>query len=237
MEINKDKIYSTSELMDILLIDNPSYKSSSLYNKISELEKDGTITQIGKSKYVFKALKSFSYELESNVTKKVLKHMKTNYSNDFEYIVFETNVILNQFLNHLIIGTTIVLEVPKTFMEHVFNSLKEAGFKSVLINPTKEDLYRYNEDGTIVIHPLVSKAPINKKERTITIEKLAVDIICDSLFHCFYEGAEIKDMIEEILLHYKVKYDTLKNYAKRRHAYDELVKYVPETMKTILNIM
>ena len=235
MKTNKDKIYSTSEIMDAILMNNPSYKASTLYNKINELENNGTITRIGKSKYVYKALKSFSYDFESNIAKNLFKHMKSNYSLDFEFVIYESNVVLNQFLNHLVATSLIILEVPKYFMEHVFISLKEAGFKNVLVNPSKEDLYRYNENNTIIIHPLISKSPINKKENKITIEKLTVDIICDPLLQCFYEGAEVPNMVEEILLHYKVKYDTLKNYSKRRHTYDELIRYVPEEMEEMFN--
>ena len=155
--------------------------------------------------------------------------MKNTYSKDFEYVIYEVNIVLNQFLNHLIISPTTIIEVPKLFMEHVFNSLKEYGFKNVLINPTKDELYRYKEVNTIIIRPLISKAPINKLERKITIEKLTIDIICDPLLHCFYEGAEINNMVEDIFLHYKVKYDTLRNYAKRRHLLlnelDKFLKY------------
>ena len=235
MVISKDMIINTSELMDIILADNPTYKSSSLYNKINELEKNGVITRIGKSKYIYKRMSCFSYELESHTANKVLKHMKSNYSSDFEFVIYEINVVLNQFLNHLIVGTTIVLEAPKMFLEHIFNSLKENGFKNVLINPTEEDLHRYSGENTIVLHPLISKAPIDKKEKKTTIEKLTVDIICDPLFHCFYEGAEIKNMVDEILSNYRVKYDSLKNYAKRRHAYEKLMKCVPENMMELFD--
>ena len=235
MEINKDKIYSTLEIMDAILLNNPSYKSSSLYNKINELENNGVITRIGKSKYVYKTLKSFSYDFESNIAKRIYKHMKSNYAQDFEFVIYENTVVLNQFLNHLITSPLTILEVPKYFMEHVFISLKEAGFKNILVNPSKEDLYRYNESTTIIIHPLISKSPFNKKENKITIEKITVDIVCDPLLRCFYEGSEVPNMVEEILLHYKVKYDTLKNYAKRRHAYDELIRYVPEEMEEMFD--
>ena len=152
--------------------------------------------------------------------------MKNHYSLDLEYTIYETNIVLNIFLNHLLAHSTIILEVPKTFMEHVFFSLKENGFKNILLDPSEDDLYRYSEDNTIIIHQLISKAPINKKERKITIEKLIVDIICDPLLNCFYEGAEIGNMVEEILLNYKVRYDTLENYAKRRHAFSKLMKYI-----------
>ena len=53
MELQKEKIYTTSEIMDYLLKTNPSQKSSSLYNQIKKMEEKGKIARISKSKYVF----------------------------------------------------------------------------------------------------------------------------------------------------------------------------------------
>lgn len=224
MEFEKDKIYSTQELMSIISQDHPNYKSSSLYMVISKMKEEGIIQRVGRSKYVFNKLNIFSYGLESNTAKKVYRYIKRNYPNDYDFVIYETCPILNLFLNHLIVHNSIIIEVPKIYMEDLFFSLKEAGFKNILFEPSLDDLYRYGRDNSIIIHQLISKAPINRKERKITIEKLIVDILCDSLLNSFYEGAEIPYMIEDIMERYVVKYDTVRTYAKRRHCFDKLEK-------------
>lgn len=231
MRIEKNKIYSTKELARLILEEKPNRKTSSIYSKINELVLNGVITRIGKSKYVCKTLNVFSYELESATAKKIFGFINQQYPSDFEFVIYETKTVLNQFLNHLLVQNNIVLEVPKFFMNQVFYSLKENGFKKVLLNPSKNELFKYNEDNAIIILPLISKSPINKKEKKTTIEKLTIDIIASDILHCFFEGAEIPNMVEDILLHHQVKYDTLSNYAKRRHAYKELVGYVPLGIK------
>ena len=231
MVVNGELIYSTEDLMTLILKSNPGYKSSSLYNKIEEMENNGEITRVGKTQYVFAKRKSFNNEIEGNIAKGVDKLMKNNYSSDFEYVIYETTATLNQFLNHLINKNIIILEVNKFFLDHVFNTLKDAGYKSVLINPNKEDVFRYIEDDSIILLPLISRSPIDKKNKRITIEKLAVDMICSTTLNCFYEGAELPNVIEDILFNYKVRYDTLKNYAKRRHALDKLKALTPKTME------
>lgn len=235
MVVNNEFIYSTKDLINLILKDNPSYKSSSLYNKIEEMENNGEITRVGKNQYVFSRRKSFNYELETNIAKKVDRLIRSNYSSDFEYVIYETTTTLNQFLNHLINRNAIILEVNKFFLDHVFNTLKEIGFKSILLNPNKEDVFRYIEDDSIILLPLISKAPINKKNKRITIEKLAVDMICSTTLNCFYEGAELSNVIEDILFNYKVRYDTLRNYANRRHALDKLKELVPSSTKEMFN--
>ncbi len=235
MVVNGNLIYSTEDLMNLILKSNPKYKSSSLYNKIEEMENNGEIIRIGKAQYIFAKRKSFNNEIEGNIAKKVDKLMKNNYSSNFEYVIYETATALNQFLNHLINRNVVILEVDKFFLDHVFNTLKYAGYKSILMNPSKEDVFRYIEEDSIILLPLISKSPIDKKNKRTTIEKLAIDMICSTTLNCFYEGAELPDIIKDILFNYKVRYDTLKNYAKRRHALDKLKLLVPKTMEMMFN--
>ena len=103
------------------------------------------------------------------------------------------------------------------------------------MNPTKEDVFRYVEDNSIILLPLISKSPIDKKKKRITIEKLTVDMICSTTLNCFYEGAELPNVIKDILFNYKIRYDTLKNYAKRRHALNKLKLLAPKTMEMMFN--
>lgn len=235
MTAKNKTIINTHELMDMILKSFPGYKSSSLYNKIEEMENSGEITRIGKAQYILNARKVFNYDLESKTAKKVLKTFKQNYSRDFEYLIYEANVVLNQFINHLISRSVTIVEVPKFFANHVFYTLKQNGFKNVMLDPSPEDFYRYVEDYSVVIIPLISKSPIDKKNKKITIEKLVVDIVCSPILNCFYEGAEVPHMIEDMLLNYKVKYDTLRNYAKRRNALQRIVELAPIEIRGLIN--
>ncbi|MBQ7995784.1 MAG: hypothetical protein IJ247_06215 [Bacilli bacterium] len=235
MMVNSKFIYNTKDLNKLILSSGTSYKSSSLYNKIDEMENNGKITRVGRNQYIFGDRKVFNYELNSNTAKRVNKLIKNRYSSDFEYVIYETVSTLNQFLNHLINRNVIILETNKFFLEHVFNTLKEAGFRNILFNPDKEDVFRYVEDDSIILMPLVSKAPIDRKNKKTTIEKITVDMICSTVLNCFYEGAELHNIVEDVLSNYKVRYDTLNNYAKRRHASERLKELAPKSMKDIFN--
>ena len=233
--IGNEKIYHTADLMRLIQKDNPGYRPSSLYSKIKEMENLGQITRVGKDRYLGKKLASFDYELESSVARNVDKVMKTNYSEDFPYAIFETATILNRFLNHLLERNVILLEAPRFFLHHVFHALKEEGFQNVLLNPSREEVFLYAEEGCILLLPLVSKAPIDVARKRITIESLVVDILCSPILGCFFEEAEIPGMVEEALTIYKVRFDTLRTYAKRRNALDRLLRYVPETMRELID--
>ena len=231
MELIKEKTYTTPELMAVLLAERPGYKPSSLYNRIAELEKSGAITRVGKSRYACGRLDVFAYDLQSTLAKRVLRHMKRAFAPDLEYALYETSAVLNPFLNHLLAHPTVILEVPRDFMEPVFYSLKAAGFRNVLLDPDAKEVARYADEDAVIVHRLVSKAPIDAKRKKTTIEKLMVDIVCDDLLRCFFEGAEVPRMLETILEDYKVRIDRACNYARRRHALDTLQQFLPKEAK------
>ena len=80
---------------------------------------------------------------------------------------------------------------------------------------------------------MVSKSPIDNKHHKITIEKLIVDIVCDKTLNMFYEESETPYMVETILKNYAVKFDSIRNYAKRRHCLEKFIIYVPEELKGV----
>ena len=233
--INKEKIYSKEELTYIIL--NSSKKDISdvaIHKRINKMIISGELVRVGNGQYAFTNKKKFDYSITSDASLNILNKLEERFDKSSRYIIYEST-LLNIFLNHLIGRPTIIVEVEKDLVELVFWFLKEEGFKNVLLNPSENENYIYNPyDGSgIIIKTMVSKSPIYNKHHKITIEKLVVDIVIDKTLNMFYEGAEIPYMVEEILRNYAVKFDSIRNYAKRRHCLDRFIKYVPEELKGV----
>ena len=205
---------------------------AAIYKRINKLLESGELIRVGKGLYRFYKKSKYDYSFEHDETIKIIEHLQSIYSTDIEYIIYES-IILNEFLNHLLAHSVTIVEAPKFYAEHIFWKLQEGGFNGVMLNPTDDQRYRYNP--SIIVKSMVTKAPINLKEHKITIEKLVVDIVCDKLLNQFYEGAEKPFMLDEIFKKYTLKYDSIKNYAKRRNVFDELMKYVPEEERIYFN--
>lgn len=232
MEVtNKENVYSREELINIISNDS-KLCSAAIYKRIDKMITSGELIRVGSGQYVFASKKIFDYSLTSNVSLKILNKLEKRFDRSAKYIIYEST-LLNMFLNHLIGRPTIIVEVEKDLTESVFWFLKEEGFKNILLNPSENDNYMYNPyDGSgVIIKTMVSKSPIDNKHHKITIEKLLVDIVCDKILNMFYEGAEIHHMVDDILKNYAVKFDSVRNYAKRRHCFDRFIKYVPEELK------
>lgn len=238
MEVmRKDIYFSKDELIsNIFDSNNSALSKAGIYKRIKKMITNKNLQRISKGMYTYTSKEEFIYKVDSAVGLKVLRILKKNYYTDSRYIVYDSNV-LNMFLNHLIANNTIIIEVEKDLVESVFWCLKDNGFKNVLLNPSENENYLYNpyNGSGIIVKTMVSKAPIDNKKHRITIEKLIVDIICDETLKMFYEGAEIQTMIEEILNNYIVKYDSVRNYAKRRNCYEKLLQLLPEKVKGAFN--
>lgn len=113
--------------------------------------------------------------------------------------------------------------------------MKENGFNNVLLNPTQDEFYKYSCNDCIILIPLISKCPYDQKNHKTTIEKITVDLFSKNIWKCLYDEAELSYMIRNILLSFKVKYNTLRNYAIRRHSLDVLLGYSPEIVKDIFH--
>jgi hypothetical protein len=80
----------------------------------------------------------------------------------------------------------------------------------------------YRDDRTVLLEPLVSRAPLTKNQTTVRLEKLMVDLIADDFLSFFYSSSELPDMFESMRENYAMDYGTLFNYAKRRRVSTEL---------------
>ena len=234
--VSKEKLYSIEQIKNIILnsIDG-NISDVAVYKRINKMIATGGLSRIRDGQYVFNNKNKFDYELEYDNSLNILNKLNNRFDSTAKYIIYEST-ILNWFLNHLLAKSTVIVEVEKDLVESVFWFLKEEGYNNIMLNPSDDEYYIYNpyDGGGIIIKSMVSKAPINNKHHKITIEKMVVDIVCDKTLNMFFEGAEIPYMVEDILKNYKVKFDTVKNYAKRRHCLDKFMKFVPEEMKMFL---
>ena len=231
----KETVYSKKELTRILLNSSPTAISDvAIFKRINKMIAKGELSRVSNGLYVFSQRRRFSYSIESKDALGVLDLLQKRFDKSAKYIVYEST-ILNMFLNHLIANSTIIVEVEKDLLESTFWHLKENGYQNVLLNPSEHENYIYNPyDGSgIIVKAMVSQSPIDNKHHAITIEKLIVDIVADKTLNMFYEGAEVPSMVEDILSNYAVKFDSVRNYAKRRHCLDRFIDYAPDDLKGV----
>lgn len=198
-----------------------NYKTTrACINEINKLIEDKKIYKLSSNIYRYGFKESFKIN-KNEIELDIIKEISSNYNINF--IIWDISV-LNNWLNHLLNISIYILEVEKEYIDFVFDLLKEK--YSILKNPKIEDIYNYAKENTILLKPLVSKAPINNIDKTPKIEKIIVDIFSDKMINSFYDGNERLCIYENIFNNYSVNYKTLFAYAKRRSVSEELKDYL-----------
>lgn len=215
-----NNIITFDDLCNIIKKEKGYTTTRACINEINRMIGKKEIYKLSSNIYKFGSKKVFSIK-KSMANIDIVNEINNNY--DIDFVIWNIS-ILNEWLNHLINSSIVILEVEKDYLEFIFEHLK--GKFNILINPSKNEIYNYSTNDTIVLKPLISKAPINHKEKTPKIEKIIVDIFLDKIVNCFYESNERIGIYEQIFEIYSVNYKTLFAYAKRRHIYKEFKEYL-----------
>lgn len=128
----------------------------------------------------------------------------------------------------------LIVEVEKDATESVFYFMKENKY-SVFLEPNKELLTRYipDEKETWVVKSLVSEAPVQNISgiKSPTIEKLLVDLFCDTVVLDAQQGSEKDRIFTEVIEKYTVNENKMLRYANRRRKKNEFKEYLIKISK------
>jgi len=117
-------------------------------------------------------------------------------------------------------------------MSSIFYFLKDNNF-SVFLEPTADILEKYAPDNKqiIVIKPLISEAPLIsvKGNKTASIEKILVDIFCDTITFSAHQGSEMRTIFETAFITYTVNQSKMLRYASRRRKKENFIEFLNTT--------
>lgn len=190
------------------------------------LVRDGVIERIGRGKFVLGDAKSYQPEITSQLKKlrnKVCKH--------FPYVelsVWNTSD-LNELMVHQPFRFFTILEVEREATESIFQFLRSENVP-VFLEPDEKILQNYLPDDKtpVIILSLVTEAPLQtvKGVQTATLEKILVDLFCDSTTFFTYQGSELTTIFKEAFEKYTVHQNRLVRYARRRGKKEKLLSYL-----------
>lgn len=213
-------IYSEEDIFFLLKATFPSLSTINLKWKLFELVKNKKIISVGTKKYVLNT-KEYIYEYYDEVTKNIDDLLSNKYKN-IKSVLWE-NRQLNEWLNLLIAKNIIIVEIEKGFEDFVFEEINN-NFKNkvVLLKPESKVITRYIDNGLVIVKTLYSRSPLKDKTHLITLEKLVVDLIADSIWQNMLDTKSIEEIIIGIKDNYYLNKDKMITYAKRRNRLNEL---------------
>jgi hypothetical protein len=195
------------------------------------LVQTGVLTRIGQGKFILGNKNNYIPEIPVKVIT-LSNKLKRKYP-FLKHCVW-TSALYNEFMLHQPGRFFIIVEVEKDATEPIFYFLKENKF-SVFLEPSRELFTRYipDEKETWIIKSLVSEAPtqIVSGVESTTIEKLLVDLFCDTVILDAQHGTERERIFTEALEKYTVNENKMFRYADRRRKKDQFKEYINKLYK------
>jgi hypothetical protein len=146
------------------------------------------------------------------IAKTLVKHFPF-----IDYCIWDTRLI-NEFAHHQISMNYLILEVEREVLDPVCNLLRK-DIKQIVKYSNDDIFHDIIEalDSPIIIKPLVSESPVHIIDniKTITVEKLLVDIIGDKQLLSISEN-ETQKIFQNAFERYTVNKSKLLRYAWRR---------------------
>ncbi len=218
--------FSSSDLTKLYRFFEPEVKTATVNWRIYILVQEGILKRIGRGKFTLKKGDDFIPDLSGKMIS-LYKKIKL----DFPYLtvcLWSTSVF-SEFMLHQPGKYYQLLEVDKDAVERIFYYLKDRKY-SVYMEPSEELIRRYIVDKKEpwIVKSLISEAPIQFVNNipTVTIEKLLVDVFCDSLIFDAQQGSEMNYIFREAFEKYVINESKMLRYASRRRKKKELENYL-----------
>lgn len=219
-------VFETQDIISLYKRTEKQVKRTTINWRIYSLVQMGILQRVGRGKFTLGKGKAYIPEI-SSATRSIYRKLKC----EFPFInlcVWNTSV-LNQFMLHQPNQFYYLIETDKETTDAVFYFLREIK-KAVFLEPTNDILekYLFNEREVFIVKSLVSEAPtqIVKGVNTATIEKMLVDIFCDTVVFSTQQGAEMRTIFREAFSKYTINLSKALRYADRRRKKEGFGKFI-----------
>lgn len=230
--VNKSLIRK-NELRKLILSKNRNLSEQEFRRVMYSMERNGQIISIGAGLFGnllltnSSAKKKYSPAISTtaeNISNRLLE--KFPYSS---HIIWETN-LLREFMIMQPFQNLIIVEVEKNSMESFFNYLKQQSLQNVFIDPDQLTFERYISDlpESILIFKKITQSPtiIQNIITLARLEKILVDVFCDTERFYAFHGQELINIFENAFSTYWINTKTLFRYAGRRNSTQKIKNFI-----------
>lgn len=203
--------------------------------RIHKWKKKGIIRSIARGKYEIKTKPQFEPQIDSLI-KKLNKTFLSVYT-EFDYCIWSTKYLHNLML-HIPSNSFYIFETEKEICEEVFYMFKDKGINAYYM-PDQDQIDKYvlQEEKSVIVKPIISRAPYEliNNIRLASIEKILVDLFCDTDIYYVYGSSDLHVIIENVFNMYTMNYSKFKNYANRRNRSIKIKDLLTDNIQNLIN--
>lgn len=226
------------ELLGFYRSFEPELKNSTFAWRIHSLKEKNLLKPVRNGVYTLSPKPQFHPQVEPKLRAIAIK--LTKQFPTARFCIWSTKW-LNDWMIHQPGRFLLLVEVESAATESVFYFLKDEHYKNVFLNPDGSQLerYIYEETESIIVKPLVTKAPLEKEKKIATpsLEKILVDLFIDQKLFSPFQGSELIHIYNTLYNKFALNITRMTAYAKRRTKEEELLDFMtknthlPELLK------
>jgi len=205
---------------------HPEISDVNVRKIVFRFNEKGLIATLKRGVYTVET-KSLFRPVPDKFMKKIHKLYAGRY-HDIHYCLWTTQW-LHQFMNLQPFQFIYVFETEKDLLEPTFFLFKENNI-NVFLKPDQNlaEKYMAESQDPLVVKLITTRSPIiqSDKMNIASIEKILVDVFCDSDIFFFYQGNELRNIFNNTFRSFHINYSKLLNYAERRKQKEKIVHYL-----------
>ena len=232
----KDREYfSREELFDFFRYFEPELKEGTFGWRIYDLKQRNIIRALKRGVYVISYKPRYKPDISPSLL--IIAKQFAERFNEIKHCIWETTW-LNEFVQHQISKSTLIIEIEKGFEESLFYELKDRTRREVFLNPDENviDFYIAESNQPVIVKKLLTRAPVSKRtEKKIkfyipTLEKILVDLFAEEKLFYYVQGSELIHIYENAITSYTINFTKLFSYAKRRRREQDIKQFISNNM-------
>jgi hypothetical protein len=204
---------------------NPEIPDATVRWRVHDLVRSSILHRVGRGLFQLGDAMLYRPELSSR-SKKIGTFIRKNFP-DVSFCAWNSD-LLNEFAQHLSAYPFVLVDVERDVAESVYYQLKN-NFSGVFLRPSEMLINDLLPDfrSPIIVRYLTTESPLNGEGGLplISLEKMLVDIFCDSEF-TFLAGSELRNIFINAFKKYTINENRLLRYADRKGRKQELHKYI-----------
>lgn len=219
----------------------PGLKDNTLRWRIHHLKENGVLLPVKRGVYELNS-NSKRQLFDPSPSKKMID-LYQGYSSQFSSgaCALWSTEWLAQFMELQPTHSFIVFEIEKDLTQSLFSHLKQER-KDVFLMPDHDMMRNYvmERQNPIVIRSLISRAPLQQAKNgfpVASLEKILVDVFCDSELFISYQGSELKNIFINAWKNYSLNWSVLMNYAKRRKRSKPLLDFLKRNSAELYKLL
>jgi len=216
--------FTVTDAFELYKQTEPQITKNAVTQRLYYFSKKGNIARIAKG--IFAIDKNKTYKPIPEIVENKLYNELIGRFPLAKFCIWNTK-LFNEFMLHQPARFYTLVETEKDVSEFVFNFLKENNYE-VFLNPNEKLLnqYAFFSNKTLIVKYLITESPIQTIENipTITIEKLLIDLFCDTQIFAAQQESELDNIFTSAFSTYTVDKTKLLRYSSRRGKKSEITE-------------